>query len=153
MRKTDVVTAFLVRRSDSGMRVLILRRSDRVGSYRGRWAAVSGYLEADTPLEQALIEIEEEAGLSRDHITLLASAEPLDIPDPEIGVHWRVHPFLFEVSDPDLIRTDWEHTESRWVEPDELRKTDTVPGLADALEALLDRAHADIPAGHSTEGK
>lgn len=134
---TDVVTAFLVRRLNSDFQVLVLRRSDRVGSYQGKWAGISGYLERESPLEQALIEIEEEAGIDRAGAALLSRAEPIEILDESIGKHWRVHPFLFEVADPDSICTDWEHTEWRWVAPETLRELDTVPGLADALDALL----------------
>ncbi|ELK44964.1 translation initiation factor aIF-2B subunit alpha, partial [Haloferax sp. BAB-2207] len=38
-----VVTVFL--RHDG--RVLLTRRSDAVGTYQGRWAGVSGYVEGD----------------------------------------------------------------------------------------------------------
>ena len=49
MQRREVVTAFL-RRDD---KLLLLRRSAAVGSYRGRWSAVSGYLEDPTPQAQA----------------------------------------------------------------------------------------------------
>jgi 8-oxo-dGTP diphosphatase len=137
MEMTDVVTAFLVRPANAGVHVLVLRRSDKVGSYRGRWAGISGHLEAGEPIEQALTEINEEAGLPRSSVQLLASAPPIEIRDEELGRIWRVHPFLFEATDPDAIRIDWEHTELRWVDPRELRRLDTVPGLAGALETLL----------------
>ena len=133
MKQTDVVTSFLLRRTASGDEVLLLRRSERVGTYAGRWAGVSGYLESATPLEQAYREIEEETGLSRQDVRLLAKGEPLDVDDAALGVRWRVHPFLFEVEAPGLVNLDWEHTESRWVEPAGLGHYDTVPGLAQAL--------------------
>ena len=58
--------------------------------------------------------------------------------DPPTGTMWAVHPFLFD----DLgveVRTDWEHVESRWIEPDELELLDTVPYLKETLEAALGR--------------
>jgi 8-oxo-dGTP diphosphatase len=139
MEMTDVVTAFLVRPAIAGVHVLVLRRSDKVGSYQRRWAGISGHLEAGEPIEQALTEIHEEAGLPESSVRLLATAPPIDIRDDELGRIWRVHPFLFEATDPDAIRIDWEHTELRWVDPRELVHLDTVPGLAGALEALLTR--------------
>jgi len=54
-----VVTCFL----ESDGEILILRRSRQVGSYQGKWAGVSGFIET-TADEQALVEIEEETGLS-----------------------------------------------------------------------------------------
>ena len=149
MRDVHVVTCFLLRRGEDSDEVLLLRRSERVGTYRGRWAGVSGYLEAGRPLEQAYREIEEEVGLGRGDVRLLAQGEPLAVPDETIDTRWTVHPFLFEVvtegGEPgddagDLkvaptgsLRLDWEHTESRWVKPAELLALKTVPGLAEAL--------------------
>jgi 8-oxo-dGTP diphosphatase len=133
MRDVHVVTCFLLRRGEGGDEVLLLRRSERVGTYRGRWAGVSGYLEAQSPLEQAYREIEEEVGLARDGVRLLAEGEPLTVLDESVDTRWTVHPFLFELDRPERVRLDWEHTESRWVRPQEVPALETVPGLAEAL--------------------
>lgn len=134
------MTCFLLRRGEGGpsassgqAEVLLLRRSERVATYRGRWAGVSGYLEAGTPLEQAYREIEEEVGLERADVRLLAEGEPLVVPDEAIDRRWMVHPFLLEVLRPEHVRLDWEHTESRWVKPEEVAALQTVPSLAEAL--------------------
>jgi len=67
-RPTPVVTCFLLRFDDGEPRLLLVRRSQRVGSYQGRWAGVSGFVEKDTtPDEQAYTEIREETGLQREH--------------------------------------------------------------------------------------
>jgi 8-oxo-dGTP pyrophosphatase MutT (NUDIX family) len=136
MREASVVTCFLLRRGRGGDEVLLLRRSDRVSTYRGLWAGVSGYLEADTPLEQAYRELEEEVGLARDDVRLIAEGEPLVLPDESIGVRWTVHTFLFEALRPERVRLDWEHTESRWLRPEELAALETVPGLAEGFRRL-----------------
>ncbi len=133
MRDVHVVTCFLLRRGEGGDEVLLLRRSERVGTYRGRWAGVSGYLEAESPLEQAYREMEEEVGLARDGVRLLAEGEPLTVLDESIDTRWTVHPFLFELDRPERVRLDWEHTESRWVRPQQVAALEGVPGLAEAL--------------------
>lgn len=150
---TDVVTAFLCHRPAARLQVLVLRRSDKVGSYQGRWAGVSGFLESESPYERALIEIEEETGIPPSGVRLLAQAGPLHIPDEAISRNWRVHPFLFEASDPQQIRTDWEHVESRWVEPAQLRELETVPGLADVLDRLLAAWQPDDAAKNAKIGR
>ena len=132
LQSTPVVTAFLRHRG----RVLLVRRSARVGSYQGRWSAISGYLEDSDPLQQALREIREETGLDPERLRLKARAEPLEVPAPELGVCWLVHAFLFEVDDPGGIRLDWENTEWRWVLPPELAGLTTVPALVEALAAV-----------------
>jgi 8-oxo-dGTP diphosphatase len=137
MRDVYVVTCFLQRRGKDVDEVLLLRRSGRVGTYRGRWAGVSGYVEEGiTPLEQAYREMEEEVGLGRGAVRLLTEGEPLIVVDEAIDTRWTVHPFLFEMVQPDDVRLDWEHTESRWVRPEEVSGMDTVPGLAEALSRV-----------------
>lgn len=132
MQFKHVVTCFL----QSNQRILLLHRSDKVGSYQGKWAGVSGYLEeAEDPLQRARIEIQEEVGLSSAQASLVRSGEPLRIFDEQKDNVWIVHPFLFEVHEQNL-RLDWEHTESKWIDPDDLRSYETVPGLKDAFERV-----------------
>lgn len=126
-----VVTAFLRHQG----RVLVLQRSGRVGSYRGRWAAVSGYLEEPTALAQALREIDEETGLAAADLSLVAEGAPFAVDDPALERRWVVHPFLFDIASLPSIRLDWEHSAYRWVLPVGLAELQTVPSLARALEA------------------
>jgi len=128
-----VVTSFL----RSSGKILLLHRSEAVGTHRGRWAGVSGYIEGgEEPHERALIEIAEETGLSPGEVKLVKAGEPLPINNSEGS--WLVHPFLFDISDRHKIRLDWEHTEYRWVDPEEIVHHETVPGLSKALLSLID---------------
>ena len=110
-------------------RILALKRSGSVRTHPGKWAGVKGTVADTTPLQQALIEILEETGLSWAEVRVLRRGKPLDIPDQENQVKWRVYPFLVEVADPSLIRLDWKHSESQWDHPDQLSILDTVPRL------------------------
>jgi 8-oxo-dGTP pyrophosphatase MutT (NUDIX family) len=127
-----VVTCFL----ESGGKILLLRRSQQVGSYRGKWAGVSGYVESP-PGEQAVIEIREETSLGAGDIRFLKKGEPLIIDDEELNTRWVVHPFLFHVSTPAKVKIDWEHKEYRWTKPVDIDNYETVPGLKNALERVL----------------
>lgn len=129
--EVHVVTAFLRHAGE----VLLLRRSERVGSYRGRWAAVSGYLEEADALTQALREVEEEAGIRRTELRLVQAGAPLVVDDERLGRRWVVHPFLFDVAARPSVRLDWEHTAHRWVSPAALAELPTVPRLRAALQA------------------
>jgi len=133
LEPTAVVTAFL----QYDGRILLVQRSRRVGTYQDRWSAISGYLEDATPLLQARREIREETGLSDDGVHLVAEGEPIAIPAPELSRLWIVHPFLFEIDDPEHIRLDWENVEFCWIAPDEIKDYPTVPKLEEALQACL----------------
>jgi 8-oxo-dGTP diphosphatase len=127
----EVVTAFL--RDEAG-RILILRRSPKVGSFQGRWAAVSGFLEEPTPVEQAITEIREETGIPRESLKLVAQVErPVYARDG--GRVFTVHPFLFQVDRP-TVQLDWEHDECRWILPSELGSYPTVPKLDRVWQAV-----------------
>ena len=128
-----VVTCFL----ESDGEILILRRSRQVGSYQGKWAGVSGYIET-TADEQALVEIEEETGLSQEDLKLIKRGEPLSIEDERIGIKWVVHPYLFHIEDRGKIKIDWEHKETRWIKPEEIGNYQTVPKLKETLARLYE---------------
>ncbi len=130
VKASPVVTSFL--QDDKG-RVLLLKRSKKVGSFQERWAGVSGYLEGKPPREQALREIREETGLAESEVKLVREAPPIYTRhENEIFV---VHPFLFKVRDP-KVKLDWEHTEFEWVDPAEIGKRPTVPKLDKVWGAL-----------------
>lgn len=128
MEEKHVVTCFLEKEG----RILILKRSSQVGTYQGRWGGVAGYIEEGlSPLQQALQEIREEAGLGEEDVELVREGETLDVVDERLGRRWIVHPFRFKVKRPEKIKTDWEHVEMAWIDPKDLPSYDTVPRLPD----------------------
>ncbi len=127
-QEKQVVTCFL----ESDGKILLLRRSEQVGSYQGRWAGVSGYIET-TPDKQALVEIEEETGLRGEDLKLIEKGEPLPVEDEELGIRWLVHPFLFRIKDRGKVKIDWEHKEARWIDAKDIGNYQTVPMLNETL--------------------
>lgn len=133
MEERHVVTCFL----EHGGKILLLRRSEKVGTYKGRWAGVSGYLEeGHTPLEQAMQEIEEETGLGAEDVELAKEGQPLEVVDEGLGWRWVVHPFRFSVTTPEKIGIDWEHTELKWIAPDDMSEYETVPKLREVWKRV-----------------
>lgn len=128
-KRVPVVTAFVC----SGDRIALVKRSDRVRTYKGKWAGFSGYIER-IPLNQAWQELQEEAGISRDQVHLRGIGIPLRVDDGDN--RWLAFPFLFELADGVEITADWEASEWAWHSPDDLGSLDAVPGLADALESV-----------------
>jgi len=128
-QKMPVITCFLRHEGE----VLLLRRSEDVGSYAGQWGAVAGHAEGD-PAAAARAEIEEETGLG-DAATLVRTEEPFPVDDAELGTRWIVHPFLFDCSRRD-VRLNWETAEAEWVRPTEILRRDTVPQLWTSYERV-----------------
>ena len=136
LRQTHVVSCFLLRKDMDQPRLLIVQRSQRVGSYNARWAGISGFLEEGvTPDEQAYTEIREETGLQSKQIRMLKRGKVVEYEDASLGRHWYIHPFLFEVLAPGAIVLDWEATGMRWIEPSEIQALETVPKLDEAYKS------------------
>ena len=136
MSSRPVVTSFL----EQAGKILLLRRGERVTTYAGRWAAVSGSIDpGHLPEQQARIEIYEETQLTDADVRLLATGLPVSVEDAEMGRGWTVHPFRFAVLRPDRIQTNWENVESRWIDPNDLKDYETVPRLIEVWERVASR--------------
>lgn len=138
--RNNIITAFIEYQG----KILLLRRSQRVKTMKGKWAGVSGYIEElETPVRRAFTEIQEETGLRNENIKFLEEGKPLEAPDnmrPN-NIIWVVHPFYFRTNT-DEIHLDWEHDTYKWVDPTEIEKYDTVPQLKKALDRV--RLSSDV---------
>ncbi len=134
MYSTKIVTSFI----RDNEKLLILKRSDKVKSMKGLWAGISGIIEKnEEPLKRAKIEIFEEVGITEDMITLVRSSEEMKINSPQYENHeWEIFPFLFEVKNP-TIKLNWENSEFKWINVEELKNYETVPSLQKVLFNLL----------------
>ena len=134
MRSTKIVTSF-IRNND---KLLILKRSDKVKSMKGLWAGISGIIENDEePLKRAKIEIFEEVGITEDNITLIKTTNEMRIHSPQYKNHeWEIFPFLFESKNP-TIKLNWENSDFKWINAEDLENYETVPSLQKVLFNLL----------------
>lgn len=138
LRPTHVVTCFLQRNDGSEPRILIVQRSQRVGSYHAHWAGISGFVEPGvTPDEQAYTEIREETSLQRDQVRMVKRGQVVEHIDEALGRHFYIHPFLFFVLAPERIQTDWEAVDMRWIDPSTLRDYETVPKLPEVYDSAI----------------
>ena len=134
MRATKIVTSF-IRDND---KLLILKRSDKVKSMKGLWAGISGIIENnEEPLTRAKIEIFEEVGITEDKINLIKATEEMRISSPQYKNHeWEIFPFLFEANNPKII-LNWENSDFKWINIEELENYETVPSIQKVLFNLL----------------
>lgn len=138
LKDTHVVTCILFRKDQPEERMLLVQRSQKVGSYHGQWAGISGFVETGvTPDEQAYKEIREETNLQRDQVRLRKRGKVVEHIDEALGRHFYIHPFLFEVLTPENVQTDWEAIAMRWIAPQDLTAYPTVPKLKEVYEAAI----------------
>lgn len=129
VQERKVVTN-IVRRKD---KILLLQRSKEVGSYRGLWAGVSGFIEPDElPADAARRELAEEIGLQKAQMTKALAPQSFR----DLDVIWTVHAFLVDVGRA-KIELDWEHDHFEWARPEDLSGYHSVPGLQKVVFELL----------------
>jgi len=132
-----VVTCLLI--NEEG-KLLILKRSDKVKTYKGLWGGVAGYVEpGEEPYETALKEIQEEVGIEKEHVVLITQGNIVKFTDIYKGskYEWTIYPFVFKIRKNQKIQIDWEHLEYMWITPSEITRYDTVPHLKQTVTNLL----------------
>jgi 8-oxo-dGTP pyrophosphatase MutT (NUDIX family) len=128
------VTCFVKHEDD----ILLLKRSDKVREGRGKWCAVTGYFDEIKPVyEKAIEEVEEEIGINKSCIVRIEVGKAYKLRKAG-GKLLVIYPVLVELENKPEISLDWEHTEYRWIKPDELGKFDVVPELDRVLKRVLD---------------
>ncbi len=132
-----VATCLLI--NDEG-KLLILKRSEKVRTYKGLWGGITGYIEEnETPYETAIKEIKEEVGIKKEDVSLIKTLDPIEFTDfyRREQYDWIIFPFIFKVNKKGKINIDWEHLEYWWILPSEIEKYDTVPLLKDIVSKLF----------------
>jgi len=110
-----VVVTVIVRRQD---KILIMKRSNKVNTYKEHWAGASGgMLPGENPADAASRELREETGIIVTPKQMTVQGEPVYARDG--GTLWKVFPFLVDVEAED-VKIDWEHDEYRWITLPEL---------------------------------
>ena len=118
--------------------VLILRRGDKVRAYRGLWNSIGGYLDEFCLLEEKVLEeLREELGIMPDLIFQMKTGNPFEFNDKDIQKIWLIFPILVELKSKPEIKLDWEHTDFRWIFPEDLKSFDIMPGLERILASVL----------------
>lgn len=131
-----VITVF-VRYNDE---ILLLKRGDKVRVYQRKWNTVAGYLDQVRPIrEKILEELREEVEVELKEISSIQLGKPFRFKDRKIGKTWLIHPVLVILGRKPKIKLDWEHTEFKWIRPDDLKSFDLVPNLVKSFQnASLD---------------
>ena len=119
-------------------KILLLKRSDKVRTYQGKWNAVAGYLDEVKPIQKkALEEIQEETKIDKENILSIQIRKPYKFNDAKINKTWIIVPVLAELKNKGEIKLDWEHLEYKWIDPNELKNFDVVSNLEESFERAI----------------
>ena len=133
--EAPVITVFVKYKEE----ILLLKRSDKVGTYKEKWNTIAGYLDEIKPIkEKVLEELREEIDVHREQIKSIKFREPYPLIDKELNKKWLIHPVLVELKEKPEIKLDWEHTEYKWIYPKELSNYDTIIDFARTLKLALE---------------
>ncbi len=129
-----VVTVFVMFAGE----ILLVKRSDKVGTYKGKWNAIAGYIDDKEPIRQkALGEVREETGITGPIIRKVIAGTPYELEDKGIGKTWLICPFIVELNSKPEIKLDFEGTEYKWIKPEQITEFDRVFGLERSYAACL----------------
>jgi 8-oxo-dGTP pyrophosphatase MutT (NUDIX family) len=130
-KKAAVITIFIRRKN----KILLLKRSNKVLTYKGKWNTVAGYLDELVPIKDKIIEeLYEELSILKKDIEMISIGDYYEFYDTNIKRIWIIFPVLITLNKTPDIRLDWEHTDYRWINLDEIEQYDTVPNLNKSLQ-------------------
>jgi len=133
-RQAPVVTVFI----EYGGKILLLKRSRKVRTYKGKWNTVAGYLDEDKPLRRKVLEeVSEEIGLAKKDVRRVFFGKPFTFKDTEGNLTWHIFPALIQLKRKPRIRLDFEHTAYRWIDPKDIYKYKTVKDLPMSLSKVF----------------
>lgn len=119
-------------------KILLLKRSDQVGTYKGLWNSVAGYLDELKPLEDKVKEeLKEELGILEQDIEEIKLGQIFEFTDESIDKTWIIHPVLVKLETEPNIKLDWEHTEYLWINPEEITSYQITPRLDESLRKAM----------------
>jgi 8-oxo-dGTP diphosphatase len=116
-------------------KILLLKRSNEVGSMRGLWDNAGGYYdELIAPEHIGLKELKEEIGVLSNHVTSVCEGQVIEFEHKE---HSYIFCLYYYTVSTNKITLDYEHTAHEWVSPKDLHKYDTVPFYIENLRLFL----------------
>lgn len=125
--KAAPVTNIFVRANG---KLLLVKRTDKVSNYPGKWHTVAGYLDELVPLRNKVLEeLREEIGVHEADVGDMLYGEPVEEADEVLGKQWTIYPVVVKLKGMPELQLNWEHSEYRWVSPSQLADFDTIPDL------------------------
>lgn len=119
-------------------KILLLKRSNKVLVYRGMWSTVAGFIDELKPIrEKILEELSEELKIGPDIIKSIKIGDSYEIVDKKVKRIWIRVPVLVVLNKKSNIILDFEHTEYKWINPEEINLYKTPPQTLESLKRVF----------------
>lgn len=118
-------------------KILIVQRNAGMKFYPEYWNGISGFLDDNRSVtEKAKDELQEELGIAAENIISLYEGGIFEQDEPDYQKTWIVHPVLINVNT-DNIKLDWEAQNYKWVNVEEAKTFNLLPGFDKVLTTLF----------------
>jgi 8-oxo-dGTP pyrophosphatase MutT (NUDIX family) len=129
-RTCAVITVFV----EFEEKILLMKRSRKVGTYKGKWMAISGYYDSINSMEEKILEeLTEETGITTTNIKSITYYNSYTIRDVHLRKEWIIYDAVIRLKQLPQISINWEHTEYVWINPKKSLSMDIVPTLSKSL--------------------
>ena len=118
--------------------ILLLKRSDKVATYKNKWSCVTGYYDEPVPvIDKIMEELSEEIVLDENDILKIREYDSWIFRDPPNKTISIQFPVLVELITKPEVKLNWEHTDYKWVKKEEVNSYDTVLNVKSNLDIIL----------------
>ncbi|MFH1366465.1 MAG: alpha/beta fold hydrolase [Patescibacteria group bacterium] len=121
---------------DNKGKILTIKRSQKVGTHKGLWFGLGGYITSGETVEKTCRrEAKEELGIYPRDLKLIKKGTPYRFYEKEYDKDWKVNPVLAE-SKTKKIKLNWEADKYLWVLPENIIKHINNPIARTGLKSL-----------------
>lgn len=114
-------------------KILMVRRSDELHFYPGRWHCIAGFLDDQQSIEEKTAEeLREELGWQQRDFRIVARGQVHIVEAPHYGKTYFVVPVLVEAGTAKL-ELDWEASGAKWFAPKAVKRLELIPGFVETL--------------------
>ncbi len=119
-------------------KVLLLKRSNKVGAYKGKRDCIWWFIDEEKPANQKIREeIYEELSITADDIQSIHKGKIHIMTDKDTGRSWINYPVIVTLKNEPKIQLDFENTEYQWIHASDITKFDTVPDLEKSYQYAM----------------
>ncbi len=136
--KTSTIVPFVLGIIIFQDELLLMKRSNKVGSFVGNWHVVAGHFDEIISAENKLMEeVAEEAGYEGSDFEEIIKFENI-FTKQTTAPDWLIIPFRLKLKSKQAPKLNWEHDEFKWLKLNDLyNEQGLIPGIKEVIIKLI----------------